>query len=61
MVLEGDLTEKKPTGAEKVYHEGDSFIEEPNTVHKVTNAGSAKVRLVWTLLLPDGTEAIVPH
>lgn len=61
MVIEGDLTELKPSGEEKVYHAGDSFIEEPNVVHKVTNAGSVKVRLVWTLLLPDGTEAIVPH
>jgi quercetin dioxygenase-like cupin family protein len=61
MLLEGDLTENRPGGAEKVYHPGDSFIEEPNTVHQVTNAGTGKVRLVWTLLLPDGTEPIILH
>jgi quercetin dioxygenase-like cupin family protein len=47
--------------AAKVYHPGDALIEEPGAVHCVTNAGSQPVRLVWTLLLPDGTQPIIPH
>jgi quercetin dioxygenase-like cupin family protein len=61
MILEGDLTEHKPSGETKVYHPGDAFIEEPDAVHSVTNAGKEKVRLVWTLLLPDGKQPIVLH
>jgi quercetin dioxygenase-like cupin family protein len=59
MILQGELTEHKPSGEQKVYHAGDSFIEEVNVVHDVKNTGKDPVRLVWTLLLPDGTEPIV--
>jgi quercetin dioxygenase-like cupin family protein len=61
MVIQGELTEHKPSGESKVYHPGEAFIEEPDAVHSVTNAGKEKVRLVWTLLLPDGTQPIIPH
>lgn len=61
MVLQGDLTENKPNGDQKIYHPGDFFMEEPNQVHGVTNVGADAVRLVWTLLLPEGTEPIIPH
>ena len=61
MILQGELTEHKPDGSQNVYHGGDSFMEEPNQVHAVTNTGSDTVRLVWTLLLPDGTEPIILH
>jgi len=61
MMLQGELTEHRPDGSETVYHPGDAFMEETNQVHSVTNTGSDTVRLVWTLLLPDGTEPIVLH
>jgi quercetin dioxygenase-like cupin family protein len=61
MVIEGDLTEHKPSGEQKVFHAGEFFMEEPNAVHEVKNAGSVKVRVVWTLLLPNGTEPIILH
>jgi quercetin dioxygenase-like cupin family protein len=61
MIVEGDLTEHKASGETKVYHPGEAFIEEPNAEHEVANKGTEKVRLVWTLLLPDGTEPIILH
>lgn len=61
MILEGDLTEHRPSGETKVYHPGEAFIEEPNAEHDVANKGTEKVRLVWTLLLPEGTEPIILH
>jgi quercetin dioxygenase-like cupin family protein len=61
MVLEGELTGTEPAGGQTVYRMGDSFMEEPDQVHAVTNTGTDTVRLVWTLLLPEGTEPIVPH
>jgi hypothetical protein len=36
-------------------------MEEPDQVHSVSNKGSEAVRLVWTLLLPDGKQPIIPH
>jgi quercetin dioxygenase-like cupin family protein len=59
MVIEGVLTEHKSSGEEKVYNPGDAFVEEPGAVHSVANVGKNKVRLVWTLLLPDGKQPIV--
>lgn len=44
MVIEGELTEHRPTGDQKVFHAGDAFMEEPNAVHEVKNTGSSKVR-----------------
>jgi quercetin dioxygenase-like cupin family protein len=61
MMLQGELTENQLGGQQKVYHAGETFIEEPNAVHQVKNTGSDNVRLVWTLLLPDGTEPIMLH
>lgn len=61
MVLQGELTEKKPAGDQTVYHMGETFMEEPGDVHAVTNTGSDTVRLIWTLLLPEGTEPIILH
>jgi quercetin dioxygenase-like cupin family protein len=61
MVIDGELTEHKPTGDQKVYHAGDAFMEEPDAVHEVKNTGSANTRVVWTLLLPSGTQPIVLH
>jgi len=61
MVLQGELTEKKPAGDQKVYRMGETFMEEPGEVHAVTNTGSGAVRLIWTLLLPEGTEPIILH
>jgi quercetin dioxygenase-like cupin family protein len=61
MVLQGELTEKRPAGDEKVYHVGETFLEEPGAVHAVTNTGSEATRLIWTLLLPEGTEPIILH
>ena len=59
MILQGELTEHKPGGEQRVYHAGDSFMEEPSVVHDVKNTGKDVVRLVWTLLLPNRTEPIV--
>ena len=61
MVLQGELTEKRAAGDEKVYHVGETFLEESGAVHAVTNTGSGVVRLIWTLLLPEGTEPIILH
>ena len=61
MVIQGELTEHKPSGDMKVYHAGDFFMEEPNQVHEVKNTGSDSTRVVWTLLLPDGTQPIILH
>ena len=61
MIVKGDLTEDRPGGQKKVYHAGDAFMEEPDQVHSVSNKGSEAVRLVWTLLLPDGKQPIIPH
>ena len=36
-------------------------MEEPGEIHAVTNTGSDAVRLIWTLLRPEGTEPIVLH
>lgn len=59
MILQGELTEEVPGGEQTVYHVGDSFMEEPNHVHAARNTGSDSVRLVWTLLLPAGTDPII--
>jgi len=61
MVLQGELTEKTPAGGQKVYRVGETFMEEPGVDHAVTNTGSDAVRLIWTLLLPEGTEPIILH
>jgi quercetin dioxygenase-like cupin family protein len=60
MIIQGELTENKPGAQAKVYKAGDAFIEEVGQVHSVTNKGSTPVRLVWTLLLPEGTQPIIP-
>lgn len=61
MIINGDLTEDKPGGQQKVYHVGDAFMEEPDQVHSVSNKGTEPVRVVWTLLLPDGKQPIILH
>ncbi len=61
MIIQGELTENKEDNSQKVYHPGDAFMEEPGAVHSVSNTGSDVVRLVWTLLLPDGTQPIILH
>lgn len=61
MVLQGELTEKTPAGGQKVYRMGETFMEEIGAEHAVTNKGSDTVRLIWTLLLPEGTEPIILH
>jgi quercetin dioxygenase-like cupin family protein len=61
MVLQGALTEKTTGGNQKVYRMGATSMEEPGEVHAVTNTGSDAVRLIWTLLLPEGTEPIILH
>jgi quercetin dioxygenase-like cupin family protein len=61
MVLQGALTEKTTGGGQKDYRMGETFMEEPGEVHAVTNTGSDAVRLIWTLLLPEGTEPIILH
>ena len=61
LVLDGQLTEHKPNGDQKVFHAGEAFMEEANAVHEVKNTGTDKTRVVWTLLLPNGTEPIMVH
>ena len=38
-VLQGELTSLRPNGESTTYNAGDSFIEAPNSPHKVTNTG----------------------
>lgn len=61
LILQGVLTQRPADAAAKVYHAGDSFMEEPGAVHSVSNDGSQPVRLVWTLLLPEGAQPIEIH
>jgi len=61
LILQGALTQHPADGPAKVYHAGDSFMEEPGAVHSVSNDGSEPVRLVWTLLLPEGAQPIEIH
>ena len=61
LILQGSLTQHPADGVTKVYHAGDSFMEEPGAVHSVSNDGSEPVRLVWTLLLPEGAQPIEVH
>lgn len=61
LILQGVLTQHPADAPAKVYHAGDSFMEEPGAVHSVSNDGSEPVRLVWTLLLPEGAQPIEIH
>ena len=38
-VLQGELTSVRPNGESTTYNAGDSYIEAPNSPHKVTNTG----------------------
>jgi quercetin dioxygenase-like cupin family protein len=38
-VLQGQLTSARPNGESITYNAGDSYIEAPNSPHKVTNTG----------------------
>ena len=38
-IISGELTSERPSGAKVVYKAGDTFIEAPNSPHKVTNTG----------------------
>jgi len=38
-VMSGELTSERPTGKSVVYKAGDTFVEAPNSPHKVTNTG----------------------
>ena len=38
-VMSGELTSERPSGETSVYKAGDTFVEAPNSPHKVTNTG----------------------
>ena len=38
-VMSGELTSERPSGETSVYKTGDTFVEAPNSPHKVTNTG----------------------
>ena len=38
-VMSGELTSERPTGEKVIYKAGDTFVEAPNSPHKVTNTG----------------------
>ena len=38
-VMSGELTSERPSGEKAVYKAGDTFVEAPNSPHKVTNTG----------------------
>jgi quercetin dioxygenase-like cupin family protein len=38
-VMSGELTSERPSGDKVIYKAGDTFIEAPNSPHKVTNTG----------------------
>ena len=38
-VLQGELTSVRPNGESITYSAGDSYIEAPNSPHKVANTG----------------------
>ena len=38
-VMSGELTSERPSGEKTVYIAGDTFVEAPNSPHKVTNTG----------------------
>ena len=39
-VMSGELTSERRSGETAVYKAGDTFVEAPNSPHKVTNTGS---------------------
>ena len=39
LVMSGELTSERPSGDTAVYKAGDTFVEAPNSPHKVTNTG----------------------
>ena len=39
LVMSGELTSERPSGDTTVYKAGDTFVEAPNSPHKVTNTG----------------------
>ena len=38
-IMSGELTSERPSGETAVYNAGDTFVEAPNSPHKVTNTG----------------------
>src|SRR5262249_29182769 len=59
-VVAGELT-FWVNGAEKVYKEGESFVEVPNQVMQARNAGTTTTRVMASLLLPTGAPLANPQ
>jgi quercetin dioxygenase-like cupin family protein len=59
-VVSGELT-FWVNGAEKVYKEGESFVEVPNQVARARNVGTATTRVMASLLIPAGAPLSNPQ
>ena len=55
-VLDGELIHRPEGGAERRLVAGESFLEIPGHPHVAGNASSANTRVLFTILLPPGTE-----
>ncbi len=53
-MLEGELTVTYPGGVEKVYREGDAFMEAVNTVHNGRNSGAGPARVLVVFMGVEG-------
>jgi len=59
-VVQGELTFNLE-GVDKVYKEGESFVEVPDQVGQARNASAAPVRVMASYLLPQGAPLSIPH
>ena len=53
-LLAGELTSERPNGEKITYTAGDSFIEAPNSPHKVTNTGKKPAILYGVFVTVEG-------
>lgn len=56
LILEGELVSADENGQETVHAVGDTFEEMPGQVHMVRNETDSTVRILFTILLPDGED-----
>lgn len=60
LVLEGELTRRTLEGGAQVYQAGEGWLE-MGEVEAAGNDTDEIVRVVFTLMLPEGAEATIPH
>ena len=53
-IIAGELTSERPNGKSTIYRAGDSFIEAPNSPHKVTNTGKEPAILHGVFVTVEG-------